>query len=465
MSHLSNERFSTRSVSDPALQDVIEHRKGLRGVYYHPVSQIVLLGFVCFLLPGMFNALTGLGGGGQIDATTSANSNAALYSTGSAVAFFAGSVHNKLGPKRTLQLGALGYPLMFGSYLAISIHPGAGGFVVVAGVLLGISAAFLWTAQGSIMLSYATEAQKGIFISIFWAIFNLGAVVGSAVSFAQNFHRTNNNVGNGTYVGFLVLSLIGLVVPAFMVDPEKTRMVRTDGTTVVAVRQPSWKAELLGLWVALQTDPMIVLLFPMFFASNYFYTWQFNDYNAALFNIRARALNNLVYWVAQIFGSILTGVLLDRNRLSRRRRAFIGWLALLVMLMAVHLWAYFYQRTYTRQSILPNAQKMDIYDTGYIAHCWLMVFYGLFDAMWQTTAYWLMGAMSNDPAKLAVFVGFYKSLQCAGAAGVWRADGVGVPYMNIFASTWALTASGLAFAFPMVYLRVKDYTDGDDQTR
>lgn len=26
--------------------------------------------------------------------------------------------------------------------------------------------------------------------------------------------------------------------------------------------------------------------------------------------------------------------------------------------------------------------------------------------MWQTTAYWFMGAMSNDPAKLAVFTGF-----------------------------------------------------------
>lgn len=26
--------------------------------------------------------------------------------------------------------------------------------------------------------------------------------------------------------------------------------------------------------------------------------------------------------------------------------------------------------------------------------------------MWQTTAYWIMGAMSNDPAKLAHFAGF-----------------------------------------------------------
>lgn len=40
------------------------------------------------------------------------------------------------------------------------------------------------------MMSYATESQKGTFIGIFWAIFNLGAVVGSAVSLGQNFHST-----------------------------------------------------------------------------------------------------------------------------------------------------------------------------------------------------------------------------------------------------------------------------------
>lgn len=37
------------------------------------------------------------------------------------------------------------------------------------------------------MLAYPTENQKGKFIGIFWSIFNLGGVVGAAVSFGQNF--------------------------------------------------------------------------------------------------------------------------------------------------------------------------------------------------------------------------------------------------------------------------------------
>ena len=64
-------------------------------------------------------------------------------------------------------------------------------------------------------------------------------------------------------------------------------------------------------------------------------------------------------------------------------------------------------RTYTRaEEAVSGAYKIDILDKNYPAHVWLMIFYGFLDSMWQTYAYWLMGAMSNDPAKLAVFTGF-----------------------------------------------------------
>lgn len=72
----------------------------------------------------------------------------------------------------------------------MNIHPHAGAFVIAAGTILGICAGLLWTAQGSLMLAYPTENQKGRFISIFWAIFNLGGVVGAAVSLGTNFHST-----------------------------------------------------------------------------------------------------------------------------------------------------------------------------------------------------------------------------------------------------------------------------------
>ena len=71
---------------------------------------------------------------------------------------------------------------------------------------------------------------------------------------------------------------------------------------------------------------------------------EFNAYNAALFNIQARSLNNLVYWIAQIIGSIMIGFLLDHKSIKRRARAFVGWTVLVIFVFAVHIWAYFYQK-------------------------------------------------------------------------------------------------------------------------
>jgi hypothetical protein len=35
--------------------------------------------------------------------------------------------------------------------------------------------------------------------------------------------------------------------------------------------------------------------------------------------------------------------------------------------------------------------------------------------------------------------------------------------MNIFISTWVLVTAGMIFAFPLVYVRVKDHTEIDDE--
>ena len=73
-------------------------------------------------------------------------------------------------------------------------------------------------------------------------------------------------------IGFLVLTCIGVLIPMFMVNPK--HMVRSDGTKVHQPKNPSWKSELLGLVIAIRDDPWIILLFPMFFTSNWFYTWR-----------------------------------------------------------------------------------------------------------------------------------------------------------------------------------------------
>lgn len=62
------------------------------GIIFFPITYDVK--WLIHLFTGLFNSVNGLGGGGQLDETTSANANTALYATFSVCAFFAGYVLN-----------------------------------------------------------------------------------------------------------------------------------------------------------------------------------------------------------------------------------------------------------------------------------------------------------------------------------------------------------------------------------
>ena len=68
-----------------------------------------------------------------------------------------------------------------------------------------------------------------------------------------------------------------------------------------------------------------------------------------------------------------------------------------------------------------------------------------------------MGAMTNNGRKLANFAGFYKGIQSAGAAIIWRLDGLHNPpsYMALFASSWGLLAGSLLIAAPVMLWKIK----------
>lgn len=108
--------------------------------------------------------------------------NTALYSTFAVVGFSAGTFVNRLGVRPTLSFGGIGY-CIYSISLLVSLHKDIDGFNIFAGALLGVCGGLLWTAQGTIMLSYPLEEDKGRYFSWFWAIFNIGGCIGSLVCF------------------------------------------------------------------------------------------------------------------------------------------------------------------------------------------------------------------------------------------------------------------------------------------
>ena len=180
---------------------------------------------------------------------------------------------------------------------------------------------------------------------------------------------------------------LGAMLAWFLVDSR--HVLRSDGSRVIVMKHPTWRSEAVRLCTVLRTDAYIVLLFPMFFASNWFYTYQFNDVNLARFNIRTRALNNLLYWLSQILGAYVFGYALDVSRVRRPMRARVALVALFVLTMAVWGGGYAWQRGYTRATDAPKVgSKIDWTSRGYMGPMFLFMFYGFYDAAWQTCVYW-----------------------------------------------------------------------------
>jgi hypothetical protein len=169
-------------------------------------------------------------------------------------------------------------------------------------------------------------------------------------------------------------------------------IVRPDGSRVILMKHPSWQSELLGLWETLRFEPFVVLLFPMFFSSNWFYVYQQNSVNGAHFDTRTKALNSLLYFLAQIIAAAIWGYLLDSQRVRRSVRAKITWVVLVILTFAIWGGGYAYEKTYTRESVNPKLNPdfvpTDWETPGYVGPMFLYLFYGFYDAAWQASVYW-----------------------------------------------------------------------------
>ncbi|KAJ5287437.1 hypothetical protein N7478_003123 [Penicillium angulare] len=438
---------------------------GVTTWYASPGFQLGMVAFVCFMCPGMFNALSGLGGGGKTDNTLADNMNTALYSTFAVVGFFAGTVVNRVGIRLSLSFGGIGY-CIYAISLLVSEHAEVGGFNIFAGALLGVCAGILWSAQGAIMMSYPPEERKGRYFAWFWGIFNVGACIGALIPLGQNIHvTTQKNVNDGTYIAFIVLMAFGAFLALFICDADK--VVRPDGSRVILMKSPTWKTEIIGLWETISSQPYIIMLFPMFWSSNWFYTYQQNSINNAYFNVRTKALNNFLYWFAQIVAAVIIGPLLDVNTIRRSIRARWALGILFTLTMAIWGGGYAWQKKYTRETVAAKGfEPWDWKTPGYVGPMFLYFFYGFYDAVWQGTVYWLMGALGNSGRKLANLAGFYKGIQSAGAAVMWALDGEHkLPYMSEFASNWALLCGSLVCAAPVILFKIKDFVPIDEDIR
>ena len=78
------------------------------------------------------------------------------------------------GPKRAMVLGAWGYTLYMSSMIYLN-EP----LVLLASVLIGASAALLWTGQGAYLLANTCRANNGRMAGVFWGVLMMSQILGN----------------------------------------------------------------------------------------------------------------------------------------------------------------------------------------------------------------------------------------------------------------------------------------------
>ncbi|KAI9298797.1 MFS general substrate transporter [Neoconidiobolus thromboides FSU 785] len=429
--------------------------------YTSALFQIILVGFVCFCCPGMFNVLNSIGGGGLVDdPNVSRNANVALNVTFALFGIIGGGIVNIVGSKWSIAISGLGYAFYSASFLIFSAT-GAGWVVILAGALLGACAGVLWAAQGRIMMSYATDEVRGKYISITWIIFNLGSVLGNIIPFSLNFNSASGKLGNGTYIGLIVVMLVGCAISLGLAPIEK--VVRHDGSPVKVTKYENILSEAIEVLKVFLNWKMVVLV-PLFVASNYFYTYQWDIMNYFVFNLRTRSFNNIWYWAAQMVGAYGMGKLLDYPKMKRSSKGLIGLAALTISFTAVWGGALAFQLQFTAEDnpfkayTAPTASSpgVDFTSSNYGGLIVLYLLFGLLDAMLQTLAYWIMGSLHNDALILTRYAGFYKGIQSAGAAVAWGVSTTSASYLTQLIICWVLLEVSVPGAF-LVVRSLEDY--------
>lgn len=143
-------------------------------------------------------------------------------------------------------------------------------------------------------------------------------------------------------------------------------------------------------------------MLPASWASNFFYTYQFNNVNGKLFTLRTKGLNNVFYWGAQMVGSFGIGYLLDFSFTSRRVRGLFG--VAIVAALGTAIWG----GGLANQSRYTDGEWTNLIDfkdgRRYAGPFVLYFSYGLLDAMFQSLVYWVIGALADDSQILSRYI-------------------------------------------------------------
>ncbi|OBT69969.1 hypothetical protein VE03_00541 [Pseudogymnoascus sp. 23342-1-I1] len=424
----------------------------------NPAVQNFITGLVIACSAGIYLALTGLGAGGGKPSSQylASTSNSILYALFAISGWVSAGFLNAFGPKLTMAIGVLGYPLYAAGLWYFDVS-GNEWFALFGAVMNGIGAGLLFTGAGFVQFAYAEEKEKGMYI--FWqhTMLSGGAIIGAIVTFAINFHRAKPSVPTSVYAIFVaIMTSASLIALAFIISPKK--VIRHDGTHLAKFKKTTVKEELVGMWRAASTPKVFLMLFPMFvseFALGIQTSFNGTSTFGYYFSLRTRALNTILYNVLQIILPAILAALLDAQWIGIRKvRGIIGviFTAATTISLATAELIYFKQNV-DRTKPGPS---MDWSDPGYGNIMILHLLWGGCFCCWTFMVQWIMGSMSNKPEVLSRYAGLFKGTSALGVCVAFAIDARKPQYWVEMAIHFVLYMVAIFIMFYVVWFTITD---------
>lgn len=217
-----------------------------------PTAQTAALGLVFFWIYSAYASIQ-FYSASVYGPSLAADCVSAVYAAIAAGSLVSPGVVNKFGCRRSMLCGAACFaPLVLAS-LVYFTRGGEGGVawarwsVVAGGAIAGCGAAVLWTAQGRLILQYASRAEQlqamrsdgngvrgetvssekhtGRLLGLFWAIFRSSSLVGGLISFLYYNEKPEGSAA--LYVIFLLFIMVGSLFTQLLLPPSMLKIQNT----------------------------------------------------------------------------------------------------------------------------------------------------------------------------------------------------------------------------------------------
>ncbi|CAP71851.1 uncharacterized protein PODANS_6_7900 [Podospora anserina S mat+] len=393
--------------------------------YRSPLFNVIIVGLISFTQPGIWSALNNTGAGGQQEPYLVNASNSLTFGIMVFGCPLFGILANKIGVKKVLIIGTLGYA-PYSASLYVNNRYGTEWFVLFGGVTCGIAASALWASEGAIALGYGDIKDRGKFTGIWLGLRELGQLIGSSIQMSLNAGKdssTRGKVGYTTYLVLIALQCLGLPLSFLLSPPQK--VIRSDGTSP---RDPTigktFREEARKIW-ALMKRKQMYLLIPILVGFQWNTTY-LGIYMTKYFSVRARALGSLTAGIAATFANIFWGWFYDLKCFSRPTLAKICWASFVVLMLGSFGWQVSNEKLYGDSN--PRI-TLDWDLPGFGRGFASMVMLRFLNESHYMFVYWIVGAFFDDIETLTLAVSIVRTFESVGSCISFGIGAAKVPPM------------------------------------